>query len=163
MNKITNLTYLTEENESDDSENDDKLEYEELYDSGLDIDYMQSPSESDDSEGFEGFKKPLAKKKWRTSTPRKAVTSDPVTPDDSTASYEPASSVVPPTTPSTSDDIPVATPDASTSRGRKRRRTEDVPSVLPTTVDFKKSTIASKHGFMWSCRPLSQVRIRTAK
>ena len=126
-----------------------------LYDSDLDKDYVQSPSESDDSDGFEGFKKPLDKQKWRTSTPCKAATSDSATPDNSTASHEPASSVVPPATPSTSDNVPVATPDTSTSRGRKRRRTEDVSSALPI-IYFEKSIISSKHGFRWSCWPQSE-------
>ena len=109
MNKTSNLTPDITENGSDDSEVDDAFECEELYDSDLDKEYVPSPSGSDDSGGFEGFKKPLAKRKWSTSTPRKAATSDSATPDNSTASHEPASSVVPPATPSTFYNIPVAT------------------------------------------------------
>ena len=152
MNKTSDMSYSQVENESDCSEVDDNLEYEELYDSDLDQDYVVSTSDDDNT--FQGFKKPLAKKKWRTSTPRKAATSESA--DDSTASSEPASSVVPPATPSTSRATPLSTPEASTSGARKRRRTEDQPG----TIDFQRSTIASKHGFRWSCRPKTGPNIR---
>ncbi|KAG7175502.1 PiggyBac transposable element-derived protein 4-like 3 [Homarus americanus] len=132
-----------------DSEVEDNLEIEELYDSDEDVEYFPLlEPESDESDEYdEGDGAPKKKKrKIYTSTPIKcrtpAVAAAPATTSASTSAAA--------ATATTSAAAP-ATTSAAAAPVRRGRRRQD--AELPPVVDFNKTSISSRSKFRWSCQP----------
>lgn len=159
-----------EEFRDNESDVEDNLEAQSLYDSDEDREYVPETDSESDSEGED-----LQRRKIRrmfTSTPRKgrasattsaaipaastsaAVPADPATistaadPATTSAAVPAASTSAAAPAPATSAAAAAATPARGVRRGRGLQEA-DVPPV----VDFNRTTISSRNNFRWSCQP----------
>ncbi|KAL7633073.1 UNVERIFIED_CONTAM: hypothetical protein RMT77_016649 [Armadillidium vulgare] len=130
---------------SSDSEYEDDDEYDVMYDSENDEDYIAAcSSSSDEDDEFDAIASTstrrgrLPSQRMRTSTP----------------------SLVSPFAPSTSDSTsaPAAPPAVRMQRRRRVRSEEYIPSI----VDFNVSTLKTRSDFRWHCRPQSTTSTRVS-
>lgn len=161
MNTTGALQETSDVTDSEDEEQDDNLEFEVMYDSDIDQDYVPEHSgvESDDMSDVDISRRQPARKKPRhTSTPskRRAATTSAASPATIPAAPAASTSAAPAASPASA---PAATP--AGQRGRRRLRGRDDDDA-PSIVDFKASTLSSKSGFRWSCRPQLHSATRTA-
>ncbi|RXG53443.1 hypothetical protein Avbf_10582 [Armadillidium vulgare] len=130
---------------SSDSEYEDDVEYDVMYDSENDEDYIAAcSSSSDEDDEFDAIASTstrrgrLPSQRMRTSTPSPVSSSAPSTSDSTSA--------------------PAAPPDVRMQRRRRVRSEEYIPSI----VDFNVSTLKTRSDFRWHCRPQSTTSTRVS-
>ncbi|KAB7506860.1 Transposable element P transposase [Armadillidium nasatum] len=130
---------------SSDSEYEDDVEYDVMYDSENDEDYIAAcSSSSDEDDEFDAIASTstrrgrLPSQRMRTSTPSPVSPSAPSTSDSTSAS---------------------AAPPAVRMQRRRRVRSEEYISSI---VDFNVSTLKTRSDFRWHCRPQSTTSTRVS-